>query len=51
MKAGLKIGGTMLAQGFENMGQTDGSFFSPGLNVSRTEGAAERFREGLSIFG
>lgn len=51
MKAGLKIGGTMLAQGFENMGQEGGSFFSPGPNVSRTEGAGERFREGLSIFG
>jgi hypothetical protein len=53
MKAGLKIGGTMLAQGFDNMnsGNEGASFFNPGTDVSRTEGAGGRFREGLKIFG
>jgi hypothetical protein len=48
MKVGLKAGGVMLAQGFENMGSGDG-FFDPGK--SRTEGAVGRFGEGLKTFG
>tara|TARA_R100000951_G_scaffold3439_1_gene4613 strand:+ start:41 stop:634 length:594 start_codon:yes stop_codon:yes gene_type:complete len=48
MKAGLKMGGVMLAQGLENMGTGDG-FFDSG--ESRTEGAVKRFGEGLKLFG
>ena len=47
-KAGLKMGGVMLAQGIENMESGDG-FFDPGK--SRTEGAVKRFGEGLQLFG
>lgn len=51
MKAGLKMGGVMLAQGFENMGSgnADASFFDSGN--SRTDDALGRFGEGLKTFG
>ena len=53
MKAGLKMGGVMLAQGFENMnsGGKNASFFNPGDDVKRSDGAGTRFGEGFKLFG
>ena len=53
LKAGFQMGGTMLAQGIENMnsGGTNASFFNPGDDVKRSKGAGMRFVEGLSLGG
>lgn len=51
LKAGFQMGGTMLAQGIENMnsGNADASFFNPGGTTKRSEGAGMRFVEGLQL--
>lgn len=44
MKAGLQMGGTMLAQGLQNVGNNK-DFFS-----FETEGAGKRLGEGLGLY-